>query len=226
MTGSPIAPVISVAPQVLPGERRRADAHEVQIGHRCPPVVACFPLLSHRVALPPAKRAFARRCALAFPHPGEIRLERPDLRFATRLEGPSGGRRALRRESGRPADAIGQHSRPAEATQEAQRRWRTCRTRYRTERAEPRLRGRRSESEVAADFTYIWTGEGWPFLAVVVDLFSRQVAGWSMQPRMTAQLVLDALMMALWRRGKPTELLHHSDQGSQPSTPARNSSAY
>ncbi len=67
----------------------------------------------------------------------------------------------------------------------------------------------------AADFTYIWTGEGWLFLAVVIDLFSRRVVGWSMQPTMTAQLVLDALMMALWRRGKPTELLHHSDQGSQ-----------
>ncbi len=67
----------------------------------------------------------------------------------------------------------------------------------------------------AADFTYIWTGEGWLFLAVVVDLFSRRVVGWSMQPAMTAQLVLDALVMALWRRGKPAELLHHSDQGSQ-----------
>ncbi|MGH9549956.1 MAG: IS3 family transposase, partial [Terriglobales bacterium] len=67
----------------------------------------------------------------------------------------------------------------------------------------------------AADFTYIWTGEGWLFVAVVVDLFSRRVVGWSMQSTMTAQLVLDALLMALWRRGKPTELLHHSDQGSQ-----------
>jgi putative transposase len=67
----------------------------------------------------------------------------------------------------------------------------------------------------AADFTYIWTGEGWLFLAVVIDLFSRRVVGWSMQSTMTAQLVLDALVMALWRRGKPTELLHHSDQGSQ-----------
>jgi putative transposase len=65
-----------------------------------------------------------------------------------------------------------------------------------------------------ADFTYIWTGEGWLFLAVVLDLFSRRVVGWSMQPSMTAQLVLDALMMALWRRNKPSELLVHSDQGS------------
>jgi len=67
----------------------------------------------------------------------------------------------------------------------------------------------------AADLTYIWTGEGWLFLAVVVDLFSRRVVGWSMQSTMSSQLVLDALMMALWRRGRPAELLHHSDQGSQ-----------
>lgn len=67
----------------------------------------------------------------------------------------------------------------------------------------------------ASDFTYIWTGEGWLYLAVVVDLYSRRVVGWSMHSTMTAQLVLDALMMALWRRGKPAELLHHSDQGSQ-----------
>lgn len=66
-----------------------------------------------------------------------------------------------------------------------------------------------------ADFTYIDTAEGWLFLAVVLDLFSRRVVGWSMQEQMTAQLVMDALTMALWRRGKPKALLHHSDQGSQ-----------
>jgi putative transposase len=66
-----------------------------------------------------------------------------------------------------------------------------------------------------ADFTYIWTAEGWLYVAVVLDLYSRRVVGWSMQSSMTAQLVADALMMAVWRRGKPLELLHHSDQGSQ-----------
>jgi putative transposase len=66
-----------------------------------------------------------------------------------------------------------------------------------------------------ADFTYIWTGEGWLYLAVVLDLYSRRVVGWSMQSRMTAELVADALLMAIWRRGWPTDLLHHSDQGSQ-----------
>jgi len=66
-----------------------------------------------------------------------------------------------------------------------------------------------------ADFTYIWTNEGWLYLAAVIDLFSRLVVGWSMSPTMTAQLVIDALMMAILRRGKPVTLLHHSDQGSQ-----------
>lgn len=66
-----------------------------------------------------------------------------------------------------------------------------------------------------ADFTYIDTAEGWLFVAVVLDLFSRRVVGWSMSSSMTAQLVIDALLMAIWRRGKPRQVLHHSDQGSQ-----------
>jgi putative transposase len=66
-----------------------------------------------------------------------------------------------------------------------------------------------------ADFTYLWTREGWLYVAVVIDLYSRYAVGWSMSATMTSQLVSDALMMALWRRGKPKGLLHHSDQGSQ-----------
>jgi putative transposase len=66
-----------------------------------------------------------------------------------------------------------------------------------------------------ADFTYVWTAEGWLYVAAVVDLFSRRVVGWSMSATMTAQLVTDALVMAIWRRGKPDALLHHSDRGSQ-----------
>ena len=66
-----------------------------------------------------------------------------------------------------------------------------------------------------ADFTYIWTAEGWLYVVVVVDHFSRRVVGWSMSATMTAQLVTDALVMAIWRRGKPRTLLHHSDRGSQ-----------
>ena len=66
-----------------------------------------------------------------------------------------------------------------------------------------------------ADFTYIWTAEGWLYVAAVLDLYSRRIVGWSMQQSMTSQLVVDALMMAVWRRGRPVALLHHSDQGSQ-----------
>ena len=64
-----------------------------------------------------------------------------------------------------------------------------------------------------ADFTYIWTAEGWLYVAAVVDLFSRRVVGWAMKAEMTAQLVTDALIMAIWRRGKPDSLLHHQRPG-------------
>ena len=66
-----------------------------------------------------------------------------------------------------------------------------------------------------ADFTFVWTHEGWLYVAVVLDLFSRRVVGWAMQSAMTAQLVTDALLMAVWRRGPTASVLHHSDQGSQ-----------
>ena len=65
------------------------------------------------------------------------------------------------------------------------------------------------------DITYIRTYEGWLFLAVVIDLFSRQVIGWSMSKRINADLVLDALTMACWRRKPNQEVIVHSDQGSQ-----------
>jgi putative transposase len=66
-----------------------------------------------------------------------------------------------------------------------------------------------------ADFTYIWTVEGWLYVAAVLDLFSRRIVGWSMKAERDASLVMDALLMAVWRRGKADALLHHSDQGSQ-----------
>ncbi len=66
-----------------------------------------------------------------------------------------------------------------------------------------------------ADITYIATDEGWLYLAVVLDLFSRRVIGWSMQPRLERQLVLAALRMALAQRRPTGPLLHHSDRGSQ-----------
>lgn len=65
------------------------------------------------------------------------------------------------------------------------------------------------------DITYVATGEGWLYLAVFLDLFSRQVVGWAMSAWMTADLVVDALQMARWRRRPGKGLLVHSDRGSQ-----------
>jgi transposase InsO family protein len=67
----------------------------------------------------------------------------------------------------------------------------------------------------AGDITYVWTNEGWLYLAVVLDLFSRQVIGWALGSRLTVDLAEVALTMALWRRKPKAGLLHHSDRGSQ-----------
>ena len=66
-----------------------------------------------------------------------------------------------------------------------------------------------------SDITYIWTDEGWLYLAVVMDLYSRAVVGWAMDKRMTQRLVIDALTMALFRRKFPKKTIIHSDRGSQ-----------
>jgi len=71
------------------------------------------------------------------------------------------------------------------------------------------------DSAYVSDITYIWTHEGWLYLAVILDLFSRQVVGWSLNGRMTTQLIVDALRMAIWRRKPAPGLIFHSDRGSQ-----------
>ena len=73
----------------------------------------------------------------------------------------------------------------------------------------------RPDTVYVSDITYIWTQEGWLYLAVVIDLYSRKVVGWSMSSRMTASLVCDALNMAIWQRKPKRGLIHHSDRGSQ-----------
>lgn len=65
-----------------------------------------------------------------------------------------------------------------------------------------------------ADMTYIWTDEGWLYLAVVLDLFNREIVGWSLKSRMTTDIVCDALTMAWFRRKPAPGLIHHSDRGS------------
>ena len=63
--------------------------------------------------------------------------------------------------------------------------------------------------------TYIWTDQGWLYLAVVLELYSRRVIGWAIAEGITAALVCDALLMALWRHRKPTRVIVHSDRSSQ-----------
>jgi putative transposase len=66
-----------------------------------------------------------------------------------------------------------------------------------------------------ADISYVWSWEGWLYLAVVMDLHSRQIVGWAMDKRMPKELALDALSMAYFRRRPAPGLIHHSDRGSQ-----------
>ena len=71
------------------------------------------------------------------------------------------------------------------------------------------------DQKYVGDITYIWTAEGWLYLASVIDLYSRRIVGWSMDKNMKATLVNDALLMALWRRKPKHGLIWHTDRGSQ-----------
>jgi len=73
----------------------------------------------------------------------------------------------------------------------------------------------RPDAAWVTDITYIRTWQGWLYLAVIVDLYSRKIIGWSMKPTLAREIVLDALMMAIWRRRPKSTVIVHSDQGSQ-----------
>lgn len=75
----------------------------------------------------------------------------------------------------------------------------------------------------AADLTYVWTEEGWLYLAIVLDLFNREVVGWSIKPRLSTDIVTDALTMAWFPRKPAPGLMHHSDRGSTPAARSRTS---
>ena len=66
-----------------------------------------------------------------------------------------------------------------------------------------------------ADITYLWTGEGWLYLAIILDLYSRKVVGWHLSDRLTKELVIKAFLKAYWSRKPAKGLIHHSDRGSQ-----------
>ena len=82
-------------------------------------------------------------------------------------------------------------------------------------RLEPDFTASAPNQKGVADITYLWTGEGWLYLAVVLDLYSRLVVGWSMGERISRDLVMNALTMAVWRRQPQAGLIVHSDCGSQ-----------
>jgi putative transposase len=73
----------------------------------------------------------------------------------------------------------------------------------------------RQDLQWAADITYLWTHEGWMYLAVVMDLYSRRIIGWSIQPHLTDDLAIQAMKAALQARRPTSGLIHHSDRGSQ-----------
>ncbi len=73
----------------------------------------------------------------------------------------------------------------------------------------------KKDQAYVSDITYIWTQEGWLYLGVVIDLYSRKIVGWSMSSRMKAKMVCDALKMAMWQRRPASGLIHHSDRGVQ-----------
>ncbi len=77
------------------------------------------------------------------------------------------------------------------------------------------FKAERENQKWCCDISYILTNEGWLYLATIIDLYSRKVIGWSLQATMRKQIVCDALMMALQRRGFPKKVLFHSDRGSQ-----------
>jgi putative transposase len=100
------------------------------------------------------------------------------------------------------------------------KRYKSTTRRNKVHRAAPNLLNRdftaaRPDEKWLADITYLRTMEGWLYLAAILDLYSRRIVGWSMSDRMTGDLTVAALQMALERRRVQSPLLHHSDQGSQ-----------
>ena len=88
-------------------------------------------------------------------------------------------------------------------------------TRFRAADAQAPSSHRRAGRPSGVDISYVWTAEGWLYLAIVVDLFSRKIVGWAMSDRMKRSLTLSALQRAITLRKPPPGLIHHSDRGSQ-----------
>lgn len=135
---------------------------------------------------------------------------------ARRREGAQRLSRALKQGRRQVADSLRRQGLRAKA---ARRYKATTNSRHNLPVAENLLkqdfRTERPNHAWVSDITYIQTDEGWMYLAVVLDLYSRKIVGWAMESRMTAALVCDALLMALFRRKFPRGVIVHSDRGSQ-----------
>jgi transposase InsO family protein len=168
--------------------------------------------------------AWRRRDGLGIPQQQRIVLdERVAAAFKT-AKGRSGSPRLTRDlvEAGHPYDrkTVAKSMRRQGLRAKAAKRFKATTDSNHELPVAPNLLGQdfsaqRPDQKWVGDITYLWTDEGWLYLAVVLDLFSRKVIGWAMSERMKADLVCDTLRMALWRRGHPTGVLTHSDRGSQ-----------
>ena len=110
----------------------------------------------------------------------------------------------------RENDICGRHKRRFKATTDSKHTLPVA-----PNRLEQNFATERPDQVWTADITYVATAEGWLYLAIVLDLYTRQIVGWAMRERMTKELVIDALRMAWFRRRPPPGLIHHSDRGSQ-----------
>lgn len=168
-----------------------------------------------RMIRPSAKHAFAGKRPPHAIGPEKLRVERQDLWQPTHLARPACSERAPWHKSRCPIDAASRIAGSTAATSHAQQ--------FRgavTHGIAPNHLHRRFEADApnqkwVADVTYIWTAEGGLFVAAAIDLYSHRIIGRSMSNAMHAKMVTDVLLMALWRRGRPAELIHHSDPGSQ-----------
>ena len=138
---------------------------------------------------------------------------RMELRERGRRSGRKRGRRSGRKRIARLMRVQGLRARP-------RRRYRTTTDSGHGLPVCPNLLARRfavaqPNTAWVTDMTYLWTAQGWLYLAVIIDLFSRRVVGWSMSERIDRKLALDALRMALAQRRPQPGLIHHSDRGSQ-----------
>jgi putative transposase len=162
----------------------------------------------------PSTRAQANQALLAMIeqeyHKSRKTYGSPRVHVALRRQGISCGRH-------RVARLMRQHGIVARR----KRRYTPCTTRRQAgaipapNRLNQAFSASRPNQKWVSDFTYIATNQGWLYLAIVLDLFSRRVVGWAMRTKMDTELVLAALRMALAGRRPPAGLLHHSDQGSQ-----------